>query len=201
MAFASNNEIEILDRLQNPGLRELSTIMKTSEAAQERVVFAINADRAKVHRRVKIRESDWGAQACKTATKSKTIWLNRTGTFGVSSAAYWWSRLMGLLGRHAMNLMGNLWFLVLVFVDDLHMAAGGKDRWRTLWPFIAAMEMAGTPFSYKKFRRGFSLKFFARAPALGLLRNGHHPALQLFFPEMGFQDFLGLLLAAPEIVT
>ena len=51
-----NNEIEILDRLQNPGPRELSTIMKTSEAAQERVVFAINADIAKAHRRVKVRE-------------------------------------------------------------------------------------------------------------------------------------------------
>ena len=53
-----NNEIRIEDRLENPGPRELACIMETSEAADERVIFAINADIAKAHRRVLVRPSD-----------------------------------------------------------------------------------------------------------------------------------------------
>ena len=143
-----NNEIQIMDRLENPGPREL--------AAGERVVFSVNADRTKAHRRVKVRPADWGVQACKTSSSSKVVWLNKTGTFGVASAAYWWSRLMGLLGRHAINLLGNSWVFILIFVDDLHIASGGRQRWRQIWRFIAAMEMVGTPFSYRKFRGGFT---------------------------------------------
>ena len=151
-----NNEIQVLDRLENPGPRELATIMRASADAGERVVFTINADIAKAHRRVKVRRADWGVQACRTSSKSKVVWYNKTGTFGVASAAYWWARLMGLLGRHAINLLGGAWFFVLVFVDDLHLASGGTQRWRQIWRFIVALEMVGTPFSYKKFRGGFT---------------------------------------------
>lgn len=87
------------------------------------------------------------------------VWLNKVGTFGVASAAFWWSRLMGLLGRHALHLLGNDWIFVLTFVDDLHIAVGGQNRWLTVWRFLVAMEMVGTPFSYKKFRGGFSVDY------------------------------------------
>ena len=133
--------------------------METSLAADERVIFAINADIAKAYRRVRVRQEDWGAQACKTSSKSNVVWVNTVGTFGVASAAFWWSRLMGLLGRHALYLSGKDWLFVLTFVDDLHIAAGGKNRWRTIWRFLVAMEMAGTPFSYKKFRGGFTVDY------------------------------------------
>ena len=66
---------------------------------------------------------------------------------------------MGLLGRHALNLLGTCWIFVLTFVDDIHIAAGGRDRWTAIWRFVLAMEMAGTPFSYKKFRGGFTLDY------------------------------------------
>ena len=41
-------------------------------------------------------------------------------------------------------------------MDDLHIASRGRQRWRQIWRFIAAMEMVGTPFSYRKFRGGFT---------------------------------------------
>eukprot|EP00435_Cladocopium_sp_Y103_P060387 s1226_g22.t1 len=53
--------------------------------------------------------------------------------------------------------MSDEWFFVLVFVDDLHMAAGGRERWMSLWKFIASLEMVGALFSYRKFREGFTL--------------------------------------------
>ena len=102
-----NNEINITDRLENLGPRELAAIMNLS-------VAAVNADVAKAHRRLKVKEDDWGVLACKTSGSSESIWLSKTGTFGVASAAYWWSRLMGLVGRFALNVMLDDWFAALL---------------------------------------------------------------------------------------
>ena len=141
-----NNEINIMDRLENPGPRELATIMNVSVASGERVIFGLNADVAKAHRRVKVKEDDWGVMACKTSTSSDIIWLNKTGTFGVASAAYWWSRLMSLLGRFALNAMLDDWFSRLylwmisiwlqVVTTDGYPCGGLSLCWR--WP--------GSPF-------------------------------------------------------
>ena len=85
-------------------------------AAGERVIFGLNADVAKAHTRVKVKEDDWGVLACKTSASSDIIWLNKIGPFGVASAAYWWSRLMGLVGRFVFNVMLDDWFFALIFV-------------------------------------------------------------------------------------
>ena len=154
-----NNEINITDRLENPGPRELAAIMNLSVAAGERMIFGLNADVAKAHRRAKVKEDDWGVLACKTSASSDTIWLNKTGTFGVASAAYWWARLMGVVGRFALNAMLDDWFFALIFVDDIHMVSGGGNRWLSLWRFITLLEMAGLPFSFDKFRGGFQMDF------------------------------------------
>ena len=61
---------------------------------------------------------------------------------------------MALLGRFAYNLSEQDWLFVLVFVDDLHLAAGGRNRWLAIWRFLVALEMVGVPFS-PKFRGGF----------------------------------------------
>ena len=150
-----NNQIVIEDRLENPGPREMACIMETSMAAGERCIFSLNADIAKAHRRVLVREDDWGVQACRTSSTSSVIWLNKVGTFGVASAAFWWSRLMGLVGRLGVRISASDWLFVLCFVDDLHLAVGGNTRWLTLWRFLVVMEMVGVPFSYHKFRGGF----------------------------------------------
>ena len=154
-----NNQITICNRLENPGPREISTIMKVSEEAQERVIFGITGDIAKAHRRFVHSEQDWGVLACKTCTASPTVWLNRTGTFGVASASYWWSRLAGLLGRLVLRVTDRDWLFALLYVDDLHLAAGGANRWLSIWRVLACLEMVGVPFSYKKFGGGFTLDY------------------------------------------
>ena len=87
-----NNEIKVLDKMDNPGPREMACIMETSMAAGERVIFAVNGDISKAHRRVRVRQQDWGVQAARTSKHSNVIWLNKVGAFGVASAAFWWSR-------------------------------------------------------------------------------------------------------------
>ena len=59
------------------------------------------------------------------------------------------------VGRFVGHLMGNAWFLHLVYVDDLH----GKEKFANLWIWILAFELVGTPFAYHKFRGGFSSEF------------------------------------------
>eukprot|EP00438_Fugacium_kawagutii_P018198 Skav226142 [mRNA] locus=scaffold1047:606146:609121:- [translate_table: standard] len=154
-----NNVIRVLDKMDNPGPREMACIMDTSIAADERVVFAVNADISKAHRRVRVRREDWGVQAARTSKRSDTIWLNKVGTFGVASAAFWWARLMGLIGRLTLGVSLRDWLFILTFVDDLHIAVGGPHRWLTFWRVLACLEMVGVPFSYHKFTGGFQLDY------------------------------------------
>lgn len=151
-----NNEIKVHDKMDNPGPREMACIMETS--AGQRAVFAVNADISKAHRRVRVKPSDWGVQAARTSKGSRAIWLNKVGAFGVASAALWWSRLMGLIGRMAISLRLQDWIFMVTFVD-LHIAVGGSHRWLTFWRVIACLELIGTPFSYKKFVGGFQLDY------------------------------------------
>ena len=154
-----NNQIRIADKMDNPGPREMACVMETSLSAGERVIFAVNGDVSKAHRRVRVKQQDWGVQAARTDRNSNTVWLNKVGTFGVASAAFWWSRLMGLIGRFALATCMKDWIFILTFVDDLHMAFGGTNRWLTFWRLMACLEMVGIPFSYKKFVGGFQLDY------------------------------------------
>ena len=59
----------------------------------------LSADISAAHRRVKIRREDWHLLACKSSSASEVVWVNKVGTFGISSAPYYWTRLFGLVGR------------------------------------------------------------------------------------------------------
>ena len=84
-----------MDRLENSGPRELATIkMRSSGEAGEHVIFAINADIAKAHRRVKVRAADWGVQACKV--------LILQGSLGIQNRDLW-----GLVGSILVEPVGG----------------------------------------------------------------------------------------------
>ena len=78
-----NNQIKVEDRLENPGPREMSCIMETSLSSGERCIFSLNADISKAHRRVLVKESDWGAQACRSSSSSSVIWRTKLGHLGL----------------------------------------------------------------------------------------------------------------------
>ena len=121
--------------------------------------FAISADISQAHRRVKVRRADWPKLGCRSTSSSRTIWLNLVGTFGVSSAAVWWARLFGLIGRWVLRVMLTLWNMQLVYVDDLHLLAAGPDKFLILWMILAACEVVGTPCAYHKFKRGVAVDY------------------------------------------
>ncbi|CAE7260349.1 unnamed protein product [Symbiodinium sp. CCMP2592] len=87
------------------------------------------------------------------------VWYNKVGTFGISSSAFLWSRLFGIIGRCTARFLLTLWFYHLVFVDDVHANFAGREKFHHLLMWLACFEMFGTPFAYKKFRGGLTSAF------------------------------------------
>ncbi|CAE7397296.1 unnamed protein product [Symbiodinium sp. CCMP2456] len=152
-----NNEIVMKDRLESPGAREVSSIQKLGTVSDEKVLFGLVGDVKKAHRRYLHHPDHWGVLACRSRSDSSVVWLNRTGTFGIASAAYWFARLIGLVGRLTFRILLEAFVFMLIYADDLHLLSGGPERWINLWMALALLCMQGTPFSEKKWRGGLQL--------------------------------------------
>ena len=151
-----NNGIRYQDQLECPGPGEIASVVRTSVETRE-APFCVSADIKAAHRLVKIGKSDWGYMCCRVDSSSETVWVNRVGTFGISSAPFWWSKLCGLIGRFVMHCMH--WLLHMIYADDLHGAFVGQRKFWLLWIWLLAFELVGVPFGYHKFHGGFASEF------------------------------------------
>ena len=90
-----NSAIQLKDQVRYPTAGDLRTALMTLP----RAFFGLTGDVKRAHRLVKLAASDWGYTACRTGVQGEDmLWLNTVGTFGVSSVAFHWCRLMGGLG-------------------------------------------------------------------------------------------------------
>ena len=153
-----NNDIIYRDRIQCPGPPEVAAIVRECSESGE-APFAVAADIKSAHRLVKIKREDWGYMCCRADSSSDVVWCNRVGTFGISSAPYWWARLFSLIGRFVSYILGNELFYHMVYVDDLNGAFLGDRKFVNLLVWILAFEVAGTPFGYHKFSGGITVSF------------------------------------------
>ena len=80
--------------------------------------FLLMGDVSKAHRRVKVRKQDWGYQACRL--HPGRVWLNCVGTYGISSAGYWWGRL-------AAGALVRLFYYLVSGVGDQDMLLYSDD--------------------------------------------------------------------------
>ena len=153
-----NNSIVYQDRIQCPGPAEVATVVRETAEMRE-APFVISADIKAAHRLVKVCKRDWGLLACRSDSSSTTVWLNTVGTFGVSSAPYWWCRLFACVGRFVGYLFHNQPLFQLVYVDDLLGTFIGARKFLNLWIWLFAFELVGTPFGYHKFSGGYAANF------------------------------------------
>ena len=116
-----NSSIKVLDRLEVPGPDEILECVAVSQEMRE-AVFGISADVSSAHRLVPIRRADWPKLGYRARSNDRVVWLNTVGTFGISSAAYWWSRLFGCVGRWVVDTLG--------YADDLR----GRPASGCCWP-------------------------------------------------------------------
>ena len=121
--------------------------------------FSILGDGSKAHRRIKVRPKDWGYQACKL-TKG-TVWLNKVGTYGIGSAAYWWGRAAaGFLVRLGYYLAGRGNEVeLLLYADDFLWVARRKSGIAFLGEYLLLLLALGVPFRWDKFRGGTAVEW------------------------------------------
>ena len=128
------------------------------------MAFSVVGDIAKAHRRFKHAAKEHGYLACQVDAEeetpgdpaSQTVYVNLVGTFGLSCASYWWTRIAACGLRLTYHLLGPGFTLdMLLYADDLEsMGRGAKGR-RGIplsYLYLAAL---GYPFKWAKTRGGF----------------------------------------------
>ena len=151
-----NHKIKTRDQVRMPGAGELETLLGEMKADNRRAA-AVIGDAQKAHRRVKVREEDWGYMACRLVPRK--VWLNKVGTYGFASAGYFWSRLAAaVLVRMVYYLTGRRWSPeVLLYADDWIILAGRESELADVATIILVLEALGVPMKWAKYRGGFEV--------------------------------------------
>ncbi|CAE7248686.1 mettl24 [Symbiodinium sp. CCMP2592] len=129
----------------------MSFSVRQSGAMQE-IPLAATADVSAAHRLVLHRKSDWALMSCRAEQGSDTIWINKVGTFGLSPASFWWSRLYGIIGRVVTRCLLQHAFYHFAYVDDVHPTFYGKRMFINFLVWLILQDLIGVPFAYHKFK-------------------------------------------------
>ena len=156
-----NHRIRCRDRQRMPTLREKRVLLNEYRRAGA-IAVSILGDASKAHRRVKIKPEEWGFQACRV--DEDTVWVNCVGTFGMSSASYWWGRVSGGIIRciHLLNGYERM-FDCLLFADDTEFLAMNKEEKKSIIRAVVALLALGWPFKWTKFRGGHEVEWVGYA--------------------------------------
>ena len=165
-------------------------------AAKQVPHFMLLFDVRKAHRHVPFREEDWWYQARLVDGDfdehgEQQVWLNKVGTFGMSSAAYWWGRAAAGATRAAHHMLGSrLAVWALLFADDGNLFAEMEHAPRSLVGFLLVMEILGVPLSWKKVRGGIESDFVGVLVGCTELPHGLARGVD---PEVGYRAGYGML--------
>ena len=152
-----NHKIKSLDKLRMPGPKEKFHILKGLEDRRD-VAIAILGDVSKAHRRFKHCKEEQGYLACRVSDADQSIFINKVGTFGIGSAAYWWGRIFAAVGRATFYLLGPYWPVeLLAFADDLEAIGVGANGREAVVMSYLIMTALGTPFKWSKLRGGIQV--------------------------------------------
>ena len=107
----------------------------------------------RTHRQARVREADWGLQACRL--DPGRVWVNTVGTYGMTSAGYWWARVAaGAIVRLYHYVTLQLLLDLLLYVDDSLFTAADQQGIQEIVYGIWFLHVLGTPWAWKKFRGG-----------------------------------------------
>ena len=121
-----------------------------TQASRGRPHFGLTVDVRGAHRTIVIRLEDWPLLACQL-TPGGDVFVNRVGTFGISSASYWWGRLAEAIQRAELQVVSRAWLLcVVLYADDHDLTAEGSTYQRALLCFMWWLVMLKVPLSWPK---------------------------------------------------
>ena len=149
-----NHQIRLCNRMRFPLFDDLEAVMGQFIQEAEPNRLAMCYDFKGAHRLVPIHPDDWGLQAFRLGDEEE-VYLNCVGTFGVASAAFWWSRLAATLQRTMWKFLDFKEVLYgLLYADDgLFLAAGPRYK-RNLLAVLLFLTVLGAPLSWRKTRGG-----------------------------------------------
>ena len=133
-----NHRICCRDKIRAPGAREKKQLLREMMEARQ-VAFSVVGDIAKAHRRFKRRVEEHGYLGCQIDSReevegdpeSQIVYVNKLGTFGVSCASYWWTRISAAGIRATHHLLGPEFMLdLLLYADDLESVRVGLSEIR-----------------------------------------------------------------------
>ena len=144
-----NRRIRLRDQERSPIAPDIKRVMREKARIGERP-FALTADVKEAHRQVSIDPCDWHLLGCQVIPGS-SVYINKVGTFGISSAGYYWSRVAAALGRISQYLAGsraNTWHLLVA--DDFQLDASGPEYRAAPLYFFVLCETCRVPLSWSK---------------------------------------------------
>ena len=100
-----NQNIWVRDQDRSPAAPDVKRVLRQLAKRQGRK-FGFKVDVKDAHRLIPVSPLDWHLLAWRS-TCSGDVYVNTTGTFGVASAAYWWSRVATAAIRGAHNVTGS----------------------------------------------------------------------------------------------
>ena len=154
-----NRRIVQPNKMEFPQFDDLQAALRAFQGMDpvERLLVAFDIKSA--HRLIPVQPEDWGFQAFRL-DDSDRVYVNRVGTFGITTASFWWGRVAATLFRtfHRVLPRESLIYLLLFADDGLVMVGGEKYHKLALSVFIY-LEIMEVPLSWKKTRGGFKTEW------------------------------------------
>ena len=154
-----NQKIKVRDVDEAPSAKDLKRL-QAAKSRRKSHIKGLAADAKHAHKLVLVRPTDWGLQSCRASDKDP-LFVNSRGTYGLSSAAYWWGRLGACLVRLAHYVVGtstdqgspgDLW--LTRFADDFDIEAEGDHFPVVIFLVLLAWSVLGVPVAWPKCRGG-----------------------------------------------
>ena len=167
----------IREQGQCPRTADLTHIVSLElRANPDAWIQLVKVDAKMAHKRVRVLRKDWRYFAARFPRGKKGHWfiVNRVGTYGVSSAQYWWGRIAGLINRVVILIGLARW--CLVYVDDflaVYICDCPAEFWEAVAMLMLFLEAIGFPMSWKTFDAGRDMQWIGHH--LDLHRNMVRP--------------------------
>ena len=107
-----NTRTRLRDQERSPISLDIKRAMR-EKSSRGLSTFALTADVKEAHRQIPIDPRDWHLLGCQVE-RGADVFVNTVGTFGITSASYYWSRVSSAVGRltsiwHRIKLRLGMW--------------------------------------------------------------------------------------------
>ena len=154
-----NSKIAQPNKMEFPQFDDLQAALGAFQQWDSAQKLLVAFDIKAAHRLIPVQKEDWGLQAFRLDDPEK-IYLNQVGTFGITTASFWWGRVASTLFRtfHRVLPRHSLIYFLL-FADDGLAMVGGEDYHRLALSIFIYLELMEVPLSWRKTRGGFKTEW------------------------------------------